>query len=295
MCPETVNIAQRWMTGLPLLVAVVGCSMWQAAEVEISELPATRLSDDSVVWEIQVAYVGADETDFHDQLWLESDEQHLPIDTTLRLESNGFRTGLLGMPLPTVLRARLDEQKSGATDETGALPIADLRTAFQCRRLQARRGQRYEILGTEVHHDLVALLNENGEIRAERFGQAQCVLALRSFPSGDGRVKLEVTPEIHYGQPQQHYTGRSGVFQVESKRDAEVLDDLRFEAMVSPGQTLLLTTTREAKGLGNAFFTESIDGRQPHKLILLRLAQTQYDDRFDPGHGKPALPLVSEL
>ena len=269
--------------------------MWQTAEVELSKLPATRLSDDSVVWEIQVAYVAPNEIDFHDQLWLESDEQHLPIDTSRRLTSNGIRTGLLGMPLPIVLRQRLDEQKAGATDESGSLPISGLKTAFQCRRLQARGGQRYEIVGPEVHENLIALLNEDGEIRAASYPQAQCVLALRSFPRGDGWAKLEVTPEIHYGQPHQQYTGNGGVFQVESKRTIKILDELRFEANVSPGQTLLMTTTRDVKGIGGQFFTESVDGQRTHKLILIRLAQTQYDDRFAPDQAKQTPHLVSEL
>ena len=281
--------------GLPWLVATVGCSLWQAAEVEVSELPATRLSDDSVVWEIQVAYVAPDEFDFHDQLWLESDEQHLPIDTSRRLTTNGIRTGLLGMPLPMVLRQRLDKHKTGSTDQSGWLPVSDLQTAFQCRRLQARGGQRYEIVGPEVHDDLVALRNQDGEIRGAKYTQAQCILALRSFPRGDGRAMLEVTPEIHHGQPHQHYSGQSGVFQVESKREVKILDDLRFEAVVSPGQTLLLTTTQDSKGMGGDFFTETVDGRQLHKLIMVRLAQTQYDDRFAPGQGEPTGHLVSEL
>ena len=288
------RIVYLW-AGLPWLVATGGCSLWQAAEVQVSELPATRLSDDSVVWEIQVVYVAPDEFDFHDQLWLESDEQHLAFDTSRRLTSNGIRTGLLGMPLPMVLRQRLDKHKSGATGPSDSLPVSDLRTAFQCRRLQARGGQRYEIVGPEVHDDLVTLSSTGGEIRAAKYTQAQCVLALRSFPRGDGRAKLEVTPEIHHGQPYQHYSGQSGVFQVESKREVKILDELRFEAVLSPGQTLLLTTTLDSKGMGGNFFTESVDGRQRHKLIMVRLAQTQYDDRFAPGQAEPTGHLVSEL
>jgi hypothetical protein len=287
------STVHEWL-GLPLLVAVVGCAAWQAAEVEVSELPATRLSDDSVVWEIQVTYVAPDETDFQGQLWLGADEQHLAIDTTRRLQSNGFRTGLLAMPLPTVLRERLDQHRAGAKDEMGSLPVSELKTAFQCRRLQARQGQRYEIMGPDVHEELIALFDEDGEIRAAKYPQAQCVLALRSFPQGDGTVNLEVTPEIHYGVPHQHFSGQDGVFQVESKRETKILDDLRFEASISPGQTLLLTTTPDAKGLGGKFFTEAVDGRHPHKLLLVRLAQTQYDDRFATGQGETNSQLVSE-
>lgn len=261
--------------GLLSLLVLAGCSAWQPADVELSGLPATRMSDNTVVWEVDAVYATADEAEFHDQLWMTADEQSLPVDLSRRLASNGFRCGLVGMPLPTVLRQRLDEQKAVPAGSSASLPVSDLTRAYPYRRLQARPGQRYEIVGPEVREELTALRLEDGLVCGDRYPQAECVLALRSLPQNDGRVKLEVTPEIHYGPARQHITGRGGALQVESRRDRKVFDDLRLEADISPGQTLLLTTTRDAKGLGNEFFTQSSGDRRQQKILLIRLAQTQ--------------------
>jgi len=282
--------------GLLSVFVAGGCSLWQPTDVAISELPATRMSEDSVIWEIEVAYVLPDDVDFHALLWIELDEQHLPVDISRRLALNGFRCGLVGMPLPAVvLQQQLDRQKPSGSGGSDSVPVSDLATAFQRRRLQARARQRYEIVAPQVRDELVALYHEEGELRGDRYPQAQCVLAARSLPQGDGRVKLEITPEIHYGPARQHFTVHGGVFQVQAKRDSKIFDQLRFEATLSPGQTLLLTTTRDAKGLGGAFFTESVDGRTQQKLLLIRLAQTQYDDRFAPDQGKHTPLVTSDL
>ncbi len=88
-----------------------GCSLWNVPDAEVSELPAPRMSSDSVVWEIGMVYVPLDDAEFHSRLWNELDEQHLPTDATRRLAANGFRCGLVGMQLPALLRERLDRQQ----------------------------------------------------------------------------------------------------------------------------------------------------------------------------------------
>jgi hypothetical protein len=282
------------LVGLFSAFAAGGCSLWQATEVVLPELPATRMSEDTVVWEIGAVYVPKDDDRFHDSLWVSADEQVLPVDLTRRLATHGFRCGLVGMPLPTVLRQRLDEHESPASEGSGSIPVSELTGGYERRRLQARAGQRYEVVGGPVQDDMTAVFQEEGEIRGQRFSQAQCVLAMRSFPQGDGRVRLEVTPEIHFGPPRRHYEGMGGAFQVQAKRDRKVFSELSFEVLFSPGQTLLLTASRQSNGLGRLFFSSSPDGRTRQKFLLVRLAQTQYDDRFAPDQGKPTGLVTSK-
>jgi len=74
-------------------------------------------------------------------------------------------------------------------------------------------------------------------------------------------------------------------------RDRLPLEQLRIEAVLSPGQWLLLSTTRAAKGLGENFFIQSPSGTLQRTLLLVRVAQTQLDDLFAPEHA--ASPLAT--
>ena len=70
-----------------------------------------------------------------------------------------------------------------------------------------------------------------------------------------------------------------------------IFERLRLEAVLSPGQTLLLTSTVDTKGLGDQFFSASAGGGGARKLRLVRLAQTQYDDLF--ASEDAALPAMA--
>ena len=291
MTSKSISLTTVVMTAL----AACGCSLWYPADMEISELPAPRMSSDSVVWEIDVVYLEPGDEQLHSQIWNEADEQHLPADLTRRLKANGIRCGLVGMQLPTVLRDRLDQQRAARNPGSDAKQLFDLVTAMQHRRLQARAGQRYEIVSRPVRDELVVLYRDNEQLSGARYRQAQCLLAVKSHPLGDGRVRLELTPEVHYGPARQRITGQAGVFRVQAKRDSKVFDRLRMEPTLSPGQTLLLTRTADVKALGGDFFTDSVNGQDRQKVVLIRLAQTQYDDLFATERIDPAPSIASDF
>ena len=51
--------------------------------------------------------------------------------------------------------------------------------------------------------------------------------------------------------------------------------------MLSPGQILVITCLPERPGsLGYQYFTEQMPDNVVQKLLLIRLAQTRYDDLF---------------
>jgi hypothetical protein len=75
----------------------------------------------------------------------------------------------------------------------------------------------------------------------------------------------------------------TGVFRQVSGRHHETFDNLRIETLLTPGQTLVLCGTEPLVGMGRQFFTT---GGAPDtagkRLLLIRLASTQYDDLFSP-------------
>ena len=75
-------------------------------------------------------------------------------------------------------------------------------------------------------------------------------------------------------------------------REHQEFDELRMDTVLSPGQTLIVTCAPEARGLGGFFFAEAV-GAGDRSLMLLRLAQSQYDDLFQDNRA--ASPLVTPI
>ena len=84
----------------------------------------------------------------------------------------------------------------------------------------------------------------------------------------------------------------TGIFRQVAARRRKVFDDLRIELDLSPGHTCLLSATDPVKGLGRHFFTYGTEAESPGpKLLLIRLARTQYEDLF--GGEQILAPIVS--
>ena len=259
-------------------IACAGCSVWSRPESKSVRLPVPMLPPDSVV--LETCSVRVPLADY-ESLWDEVDEQHLPIELRRHLADNGFRCGLVGSSLPVVLRKLLSEDKSQLLDEMGSDVDIDGGTTPKYQRMRLRAGRRGEILASSVRENIhVLFVEEDRRVRGQPYRQAQCLLGVRAFPQGDGQVRVQLTPEIHHGAPRRRYTAGAAGLQFETRRDREVFERLRLEAVLSPGQTLLLTSTVDSKGLGDQFFSASAGGGGSRKLRLVRLAQTQYDDLF---------------
>ena len=121
-----------------------------------------------------------------------------------------------------------------------------------------------------------------GQLSGQTYDDAQGVFAAKSFPQPDGRVRLELVPELHHDQPRQRWVGSQGMLRLETGRAKQVYDDMTLTADLSPGAMLVLSSLPNRPGsLGHHFFTQS-DGRLEQKLLLIRLAQTQHDGLFAP-------------
>jgi hypothetical protein len=252
------------------------------------------MSADAVILEIAFAHVGPEDEDFQARFWPEVDEQLLNNDVRRRLAENGMRCGLLGSTLPVALVEilnRSENQNPLAAVEGDGSRGPDLFSSQQ--RMQSRAGKPGKIVVRNGGSDRLAVLTrEDGRIRGETFEQAQCLFRVKTFPQGDGSVKLELTPEIEHGDAQTRYVGQPGGWLLEAGRQRSEYETMRIETQLRPGQTIVLATTAEPKGLGQQFFAaDSADGLQ-QTLLLIRLQQTQRDDRFEVDDE--LAPLVSQ-
>ncbi|MEO8494187.1 MAG: hypothetical protein ABI614_03890 [Planctomycetota bacterium] len=261
-----------------MLAAIAGCSTWSAAT--LTELPLPRMAHDSVIFE--AAFVRVPPEQQLDELWQEIDEQQLDAAARRNLTSNGIRCGVLGAQLPAKLKELAESSGSNPPVTNSESLLSDSVTAMY-RKLQSRTGERSELIVVPaIAERKVVLFHEEGHVRAETFDQGQALLVVRGYPSGDGTVRVELVPEIRHGDAKHQWAPGNGTFLHDVARKSRAFDQLRLTTVLSPGQTLLVTGTEEAKGLGGLLFSRDSGESSERLILLLRLAQTQYDDLFAP-------------
>lgn len=264
------------------MAVLAGCSPWSTSPASKSLLQSAKMSPDSVVVELALLHLADVEKELASDLWQAADEQHVSTELRQRLAQNGFRCGVLGSQLPSWITDQLaDRGRLLQLDESDRTAVvSDVLTQ---RRIQCRANQYRSVpIGPTCKELLVGGDGQDFE-GATKYVDAQCQLAITAVPQGDGRVELQLVPEIQHGPPRQRWVGGDGLFRLDASRDSVRYDDLKVKADLVPGQTLILQTLPGVNGVGNAFAGKT-SGSAPGagKLVLVRLAQTQFDDLFAP-------------
>ena len=272
----------------------LGCARWTTTPEEPSKLPPAKMSPDSVVLEIAFVRLPAADREANETIWAEADEQHFAPELRRQLAANGLRAGILGQQLPANLRAALDAATPLQEERAEDLDTNDTQASRTQRRLQCRAGHRAKIVISKTFPSLSLLTKESGRIGGSQLSNAQCLFALKPFPLGDGRVRIEVTPEVEHGELRNQWAGQDGTLMQRIGRQRVLLDKLRAEATLSPGQVLLLSSTPRARGIGEHFFVEQAGGTAEITLLLVRVAQTQWDGLFAPEQVSAPLATPGE-
>ncbi len=279
---RNVNLGGLFL--LPLLLA--GCAQWSAppTSAEIGALPLPKMAPDSVVFEVTFVRIPEDQEDFADRFWREADETALAPELRRRLTANGFHCGLIGSPIPAALQEVLDQQPISEPGSGIKMTEPGRDVVARTQRLRSRQGYPGKIVVRSTPVEKLAALtyHDDGRISGESLDQAQFFFTLTSDPQGDGQVKLELTPTIEYGQPQSRFKGENGAWMIDNtSRNAKIFDDMKVEALLTPGGAVAITCTGGHRGLGDQFFAADPVARLPRLLLVVRLQQTQMDDRFD--------------
>jgi hypothetical protein len=262
---------------------VCGCAQWVEPKHDVAKLPRAQMFPDSVGLEVAFVRLPASDLETNDAIWAEADEQHFSADSRRELVANGMRVGLFNSQLPIALRKLLDTNTNPLEERSEDVETSDGDTNRANRRFQCRAGRPAKICVSRTYPSLSALVVEDGELHGSQLTKALCLLRLKPYPQGDGRVRLDITPEVEHGELKQSWVGgESGSLMQRSSRDRLVLDKLKFVGTLAPGQVMLVSTLPNPKGLGAQFFTETAGGTVERTLLVIRLAQTQYDDLFAP-------------
>jgi len=245
------------------------------------------MSPDSVALDLIFVHVPETSQPLVAEIWNEVDEQVIDPSIRERLHQNGFRAGLTGATIPRSLERLLGDQlgPSATQDPTIVEEFEPRELSVRLRHLQLRANKRSEIVISGVQPIWPMLVRNGNEVTGQNFQQAQGILALRAKPRGDGRALLELMPELHHGEPRRQYVAGDGSWLLDSGRPREVFDQMQIAATLSCGEMLLVGQQQNMPGsLGQRFFTLG-DGTAVampgERLFLVRLAQTQRDNRFD--------------
>jgi hypothetical protein len=278
------------LAALALLLA--GCVPLLPAKKDANQLPPVRLPPDAVAVDIATLRLPPGDSDLYDEIWQAADEQSIPVETRRELAANGLRAGIYGQEPPTCLRALLHAPQAKISDISDA--AAELELGSTRQHLPLRAGHRSVIQASPVFPSLPILTSDAGSVRGHQLTDARCTFALKAYPLGDGRAKLTLTPEIEHGESKSRWIGGEGLMIQQTGQDRLVLERLALDAVLSPGQWLILSTTPDIKGLGQHYFAHSAGGTLHRRVLVLRYSQTQFDDLFAPEQTTARLATPAE-
>ena len=266
-----------WLIPFCFLLVQPGCTTWDTPS-ESQVLPTPRLAPGGVVLEVEFVRIPPAQADAFIAMWSEVDEQQISLDARRRLDANGLRSGIVGLQLPIFLRNLLDSEKPAYEQLADGNLVADTEIFSNYQRLQCRSGSRKRVVASPQRPGRsVIILNREGQLGGEPYDEAQAVFTVATYPQGDGSVRLVVTPVIEHGQTQMKYVALPGSMAMQTGREETEFDEMRIDTTLSPGQTLIVAGAMDARGLGGFVFSDSV-GSSERSLMLIRLAQSRYDD-----------------
>jgi hypothetical protein len=291
---RALNLVLRKLVWLMAAAVLSGCAPWQPIGQSNLLLKPIELADDGIELElITVRFPLGDET-LNGAIWNEIDEQQTPLAVRRALEENGIRTGIVGGQLPPALAQVIAAAEKQPETRTEAASRLEETPPVSRQQMQLHSGWHGEIVATETCQELPLLMCEDGQLCGRTYPSAQGILESKAHASGDRRVTLHITPELQYGEVRQKWASEDGRIVPQQGKPKRMFESLAFDATLSPGQLLVLTTVPERSGtLGQFLFTESPSGPQEseertQKLLVVRLAQSRYSDLFAPADKNAA-------
>ena len=284
-----------WLCALAVAIAAPGCRLMEPQSSGKSPLlPLTAMSE-TVKLEVFFARFPAGDTALNSALWNEIDEQAFPPERRRELAENGLRAGLIGSHVPVEMARLLtltDAPQKPAEEQTVNL---EQEPAVTMRLLAVRPNRRSEVIASQIYDELSLLTREDDRIVGRTYSKAEGRFALRASVQADGRVQIELLPELHYGEQQQRWNAVDGVIRLEAARPKRVFEQLKLKAPIAPGQMLVVTCQPDRPGsLGYQFFTEPKADSLLQKILIIRLAQAGSDPSFEVKTTAPADSPLSD-
>jgi hypothetical protein len=262
------------------LSALVGCKLVDEQPKGRSPLSPIATQPDQVTLEVFSAPAPVDDPRWA-QLWSDVDEQSLSSELRTRLAQNGMRVGVMGARVPDALASLLKVTDKRIPEEERTLVPLDGKPGVVMRLMQPSSGKRQELVLAPPRDQLSLLRNRGGEAIGKSYPKAEGRLAMHVTPQADGTVRLELVPELHYGEPKTQTTPSDGMFIWTTEREKEVFSELKLDCMLSAGEMLLITSLDgRPLSIGHHLFVNA-DGETTNRTLwAIRVAHAGGDRAF---------------
>lgn len=273
------------MRALLLVVALLcagGCRLVEPPKGR-SPLAPLAASPDTATLEVFSAPAPPDDPQWT-ALWASVDEQPLPAELRQQLAQNGFRAGIAGPNVPDALAALLKVTDDPISEEKRTSAPLDSEDGIRLVVMQPRAGQRRDLV-TSPTHDRVSILQRVGnEVKGKTYLKAEARLILQASTEVDGRTRVELSPELQYGEMKNRWASSEGMYTWRQERERKQFPELKIAATLSPGQMLLVTCLPDRpSSAGHCFFTHTGGDQTVQKLYVFRVAQATPDRSFYDG------------
>jgi hypothetical protein len=270
------------------LSALVGCKLVDEQPKGRSPLSPIATQPDQVTLEVFSAPAPVDDPRWV-QLWSDVDEQSLSPELRNRLAQNGMRAGVMGARVPDALASLLKVTDQRIPDEERANVPLDGKPGVVMRLMQPSSGKRQELVLTPPRDQLTLLRNCGGEVEGKTYPKAEGRLAMHVTPQADGAVRMELVPELHYGEPRTQTTPSDGRFIWTTQREKEVFSELKLDCTLSAGEMLLITCLDgRPLSIGHHLFVHA-DGETANRTLwAIRVARAGGDRAFAEWNAEPA-------
>jgi hypothetical protein len=271
------------------MFSLSGCSLFTSdSETTTTSsgpvLPTPQMSVDAVLVDVQFLRIPEERAQEIEQFWQSTDEQVVELQTRKKLESNGIRVGMIPGEMPPIVQQWLMETQKRLSEDTLEQASVASSTSLVPKQLTCRAGKRKELMLHSVQDRwLPVVYQESDSLRGDTFEAPEFIFNLTAIPHGDGRATVRLVPEVKHGQVRNMVIGSEAAFRFDWQRQRRTFDELATQITLSPGQTIVISGTEPARGLGNHYFVaETAQRLKQRVVVLLRVSGTRLDDLFDP-------------
>jgi hypothetical protein len=286
---------------LILGISVLGCARWEEPETRSRPIfPQSKIAIDAVGLELGIAQLDSHQSDSFEQFWKLLDSQALPLELRKRLDQNGIRAAVMSSNPPSLLHTLVEDQPIVESELNEFEKLLHAKRLLRPKqrmiaheRISNREGQAHPITISETHSQ-VSWVIQNGDRQTIGAGDfVRGVIAVKTFPQGDGSVRIIFSPEIHHGKPRRQIGVAERSFLHREGQTVTPVKDLEFEVKLRPGESIAVAPTADIDDVGKLFFgsyasdeNQKVKGRpvSTHRVLLIRVVQTQMDDLFSDAN-----------
>ena len=250
-----------------------------------AETAATKPAPRTIPVELIFARFDEHDTACREELWNVVDEQSFDDGLRRRLAANGLRVGIVTGDLPPHLAERILPDRAAPA---AAADMVAAESPLTHRLLRLLPGRRSEVIAATGIENLVLLETGDGQVRGGTYRDATGLFELKVRPAADGRVRIDLVPEIKHGPLERSWVGEDGMFRLEAGQRRHRRDDLALGVELREGALLLVGCAGEQGAtLGDALLRDHGGTRSTMRLLAIRALGPAVDPMFATADATP--------